>query len=247
MDQEMDSAFQRQQSSSWPTGREHRVQCGTNPLRLVLKRHVRHVANAIQGALRVSIQRGEHRIEVLLSWTGCRDELEGLAQSLIRAEAADQNLSDLRARNDTIAGVARLACIALQEDRSVLVWLVVVEPAGSHNRVRQSAGAHQSLGTPLPVVSLGGLVVFARAVCDSDGGHQRNAHSPRAQRAQDIANTSVIDVLSPNFSCAVRAKSEHDRINALDCASQRTEFGNVAYDHLRFGRKLAGDRKSTRL
>src|SRR5271165_5503763 len=107
MDQEMDSAFQRQQSSSWPTGREHRVQCGTNPLRLVLKRHVRHVANAVQGALRVNIQRGEHRIKVVLGRAGCRGEFEGLAQRMIRTKAANQYLSDLTARNDTVAGVAR--------------------------------------------------------------------------------------------------------------------------------------------
>jgi len=82
----------------------------------------------------------------------------------------------------------------LQQDEPVLVGAVVIEPAGSHNRVRQSAGAHQSLGAPLPVVSLGSLVLFAGAIGDSDGSHQRAARCARAQGAQDIANTAVINV-----------------------------------------------------
>src|SRR5208282_1063221 len=60
-------------------------------------------------------------------------------------------------------------------------------------------GAHQSLGAPLPVMSLGGHVVLAGAVGDSNGGHQRDARRPRAQGAQDIANAAIINVLSPTF------------------------------------------------
>ena len=36
----------------------------------------------------------------------------------------------------------------------MLVWLVVIEPARSHDRVRQPAGAHEPLAATLPVVSL---------------------------------------------------------------------------------------------
>src|SRR5208283_890251 len=204
-------ARERQRSSKRPPDREHHIQCGTNPLRLVLQRHIGHIANAVQRALRVSIQRGEHRIEVLWSWTGCRDEFKGLAQSLIRAEAADQNLSNLTAGNDTVAGVARLACIALQQDEPVLIGAVVIEPAGAHDCVRHS-----------------------------DGGHQRDAHFPRTQGAEDIANTSVIDVLGGHLSATVRAKGKNDGIDTVYRASQRFGLGNITYGHLRFGRKLAG-------
>jgi hypothetical protein len=51
-----------------------------------------------------------------------------------------------------------LACITLQEHTPVLVRTAVVEPTGTHERVRQSPCAHQPLGAPLPVVG------FSRAV-----------------------------------------------------------------------------------
>src|SRR5271165_6644018 len=218
----------------------HRVQIFTHPFRLVIKRHVRRVVYAVQGTLRVLIESGEQSIEILLCQTFDGDEFEGLAQRVIRDEAADQNLRDLAARYDTIAGVPCLTCIALQQDEPVLVGAVVIEPAGAHDCVRQSAGAHQSLGAPLPIMSFSGLVVFAGAVCDSDGGHQRDAHFPRTQGAEDIANTSVIDVLGGHLSATVRAKGKNDGIDTVYRASQRFGLGNITYGHLRFGRKLAG-------
>ena len=53
-----------------------------------------------------------------------------LRKCVIRAEVADQDLGDLASRNHVIAGIAGLACIALQEDKPVRVRTVVVEPAG---------------------------------------------------------------------------------------------------------------------
>jgi hypothetical protein len=61
---------------------------------------------------------------------GRRYELEGLAQRLVRVEAADQDLGDLASRDDTVAGIAGLAAVTLEEDEPVLVRTVVVEPAG---------------------------------------------------------------------------------------------------------------------
>ena len=101
--------------------REYSIQVASNPLRLVFRRLVRLVADAVQGARRVRIESSEERVEVVLRRAGVCDEFEGLAKGLIRCEAVDQDLSDLTSRNHAIAGVPGLACIALQEDKLVLV------------------------------------------------------------------------------------------------------------------------------
>ena len=90
----------------------------------------------------------------------------------------NKNLGDLAACDHTIAGIARLARIALQENQLVLVWTVVIEPAGTHNRVRQAAGAHQPFSTALPIVGLCCLVVVTYAIGDSDSRHQGDPCRP---------------------------------------------------------------------
>ena len=161
---------------------EHRIQVVTHALWLVLQRHVRNVMHAIQHALRVRIKRSEQRIEIALCWAGGSDEFEGLAQRTIGPEAADENLSDLTSRNDAVTGIACVAFVALEEDEPVLIRTIVVEPAGSDDRVRQPARSHEPFGSPLPVMGLGGTVVIAGAVGDSDGGHERDARCPGTQR-----------------------------------------------------------------
>src|SRR5208283_76680 len=217
---------------------QHCIQVMTYPVRLVLQRLVRHVAHAVQGALRVRIERGEQRVEVIRCWPGSRDQLEGLAQGVIGAEAADQDIGDLASRNYAIARIACLACIALQEDKPVLVRTVVIEPAGTHDRVRQSAGTNQPFRAPLPVVGLGGAVVRASAIGDSDGGHQRDARCPRTQRSKDVAHSAVIDALSPHLSGSVRAECEHDGVDTVHRLGKRIGAGDVTEDHLRFAGKL---------
>jgi hypothetical protein len=72
-----------------------------------------------------------------------RNQLEGLAQRLLRVQALDQHLGDLAPRHDAIARIARMAPVALEEDETMFVRAVVVEPAGTHDRVRKTARANQ--------------------------------------------------------------------------------------------------------
>jgi hypothetical protein len=44
------------------------------------------------------------------------------------------------------------AFIAVEGSKPVFIGLVVVEPAGPNDRVRQTARAHEPLGSPLPIV-----------------------------------------------------------------------------------------------
>ncbi len=53
----------------------------------------------------------------------------------------DKDLGDLAPSNDATAGIACLACVALQEYKLVLVRTVIVKPTGPHNGVWQSTGA----------------------------------------------------------------------------------------------------------
>ena len=125
------------------------------------------------------------------------DEFEAFAQRLVRRQAGDQDLGDLAARDDPVTGIAGMTAIALEEHKPMLVWLVVVEPAGSHDRVRQSAGAHQPLAASLPVVRLGPAVVVALTVGHADGGHQGDAYRSAAQRGEHVADAAVVDALAP--------------------------------------------------
>ena len=115
----------------------HGLQVVSHPLRLLLQRHVRQVVNRVQRAWRVRIEPSELRIKVVLRLASGGDEFEAFAQRPIRCQAGDQDLGDLATRDDAVTGVADVAPIPLQEHESMLVWLVVIEPAGSHDRVRQ--------------------------------------------------------------------------------------------------------------
>ena len=106
-------------------------------LRLVRKWHVRQVPYSIGRALRVRIEASEQSVEVAGRRTGLGDKFERLARCLVGAEAVDQHLCDLAARDDPVAGIAGVPPVALQKDEPVLVRSVVVEPAGTHDRVRQ--------------------------------------------------------------------------------------------------------------
>ena len=96
---------------------QHCIQVMTYPVGLVFKRHVRRVAHAVQASFGVGFQSREQRGEVVLRRAGGRDKLESLAQGVIRNETADENLCNLASRDDSIAGIAGLARIALQEDK----------------------------------------------------------------------------------------------------------------------------------
>ena len=119
----------------------------------------------------------------------------------------------------------------------MLVGTVVVEPAGPHDRVGQPAGAHQPLGAPLPVVGLGGAVVGAGAIGDSDGSHQCDARFSRTQRPQDVTHTAVVDALGPHLSGTVGAEGKHDGLDTVRHAGKRVGSSDVSDEHLRFGGK----------
>ena len=112
----------------------------SHSVRLVLQRHVRQIVNRVQCAGQVPIEPSELRIKVGLCGALSGDQFEAFAYGAIRCEARDQHLGELAARNDAVTGVAGLAPIPLQEHESMLVWLVVVEPAGPHDRVRDLSG-----------------------------------------------------------------------------------------------------------
>jgi hypothetical protein len=54
---------------------------------------------------------------------------------VIGDEAVDQDLSDLSTRDDTVARIAGLMRIALQQREPVLIGTIVVEPAGAHDLI----------------------------------------------------------------------------------------------------------------
>src|SRR5512132_2158714 len=102
--------------------------------------------------------------------------------------------------------------VALQQDKSQVIGLVVIEPSGSHDRVRMTAGPDQPLRAALPVMGLGGAVVGAGAVGDADRRHQGDARRPGAKSDQDVAYSAVVDGLSPGLAGTIRAKGEHDAV-----------------------------------
>jgi hypothetical protein len=120
----------------------------------------------------------------------------------------------------------------LQHDELLLVGIVVVEPAGTHDRVRQAAGAHEPLAAPLPVVS-GGVLGNA------DRGHQRDPRLTGSEGTEHVADRAVVDLLG-GVGPAVRAVGEHDPVYALDSLGEGALLGQVAGDYLGAGRQRAG-------
>jgi len=121
----------------------------------------------------------------------------------------------------------------------MLVCLVVVEPAGSHDRVWQAADAHETLAASLPIVRLRSAVVVALTVGHADGRHQGDAHRPAAKRGEHVANPAVVDLLRLGLATSVRAVCEHDRIHAIDRCSQRVRPCEIAGNHLHLRQQLA--------
>ena len=54
---------------------------------------------------------------------GWATKFEAFAQRPVRGQAGDQDLSELAARDDSVAGVAGVAAIPLQKHELMLVWL----------------------------------------------------------------------------------------------------------------------------
>src|SRR5712691_6843671 len=211
----------------------------SHSVRLVLQRNVRQIVNRVQCARRVPIEPSELRIKVGLRLTLSGDEFETFAQRSIRRQTGDQDLGELATRDDPVAGVAGMPAIALEQYESMFVWLVVVEPARSHDRVRQTAGAYEPLTAALPIVGLRLAVVVALTVGDADGGHQRDAHRPPVQRGEHASDSPVVDPLRSGLAAAVRAVCEDDCIHAIDRGSQRVRTCEVTDDHLRIGKQFA--------
>src|SRR5215210_3319100 len=82
-----------------------------------------------------------------------------------------------------------------------------VQRDGGPIRVRQPAAAHEPLTAALPIVGLRLAVVVALTVGDADGGHQRDAHRPAAQRGEYAPDSTVVDPLRSGLA-AVRAVRE---------------------------------------
>jgi hypothetical protein len=69
------------------------------------------------------------------------DELEGLPVGRRGGQAADQHLGELASGDGAVGRAAGPPAVALQEHQVQLVGVVVVEPAGSQDRVRPATGA----------------------------------------------------------------------------------------------------------
>src|SRR5271156_5521993 len=103
----------------------------------------------------------------------------------------------------------------------MFVGFVVVEPARTHDRVRQSARTNQSLRTSFPIVRFRGAIVGTGAIGDSDGSHERDTRCSRTKRRKDVAYAAIVDRLSPHFYSPVRAEREHYGIDTVDRSGQR--------------------------
>ena len=113
----------------------------------------------------------------------------------------------------------------------LLVGRLVVEPAGSHDRVRVAAGPDESLGATLPVVRLGGAVVGAVPVGDADRGHEGDPHrSGRRRRPARCVLRRNRRVSAPPLSGAVGAQGQHDGVDTVDGGGEGLGSGDVA-DH----------------
>src|SRR5271154_99231 len=108
----------------------------------------------------------------------------------------------------------------------MFVGFVVVEPARTHDRVRQSARTHQSLRTSFPIVRFRRAIVGTGAIGDSDGSHERDARCSRTKRRKDVAYAAIVDRLSSRLASPVRAECEHDGIDTVYCGGQRFWAGN---------------------
>lgn len=75
----------------------------------------------IQRAGRVRIEPAELGIKVVLRVATGGDEFEALAPRPVGRQAGNQDLRDLAARDDPVAGITSLTAIPLKEDESMLV------------------------------------------------------------------------------------------------------------------------------
>eukprot|EP00981_Chlorochromonas_danica_P005378 scaffold1091_cov164-Ochromonas_danica.AAC.1 len=171
------------------------LQVIAHALRLLVQRHVGDIANGIQRALLIAVQRPEQGVQIGLRRPLLRDQFEGLGLRRIRRQAGDEYLGYLRPRDHAIAGVAGMPRVALQQRQPVLVGFVVVEPAGPHDRIGSSAGAHEPLAASFPVMRLGPAVIIAHPIGHADRGHQRDPGRPVAKCVQNVANTAIIHAL----------------------------------------------------
>ena len=155
------------------------------------------------------------------------------------ARSAPQYLGDLPARDHTVARVAGMTRVALQEDETVLAWRLEVEPAGPHDRVRQAAGAHEPLPAALPVVDLGGPVEGARTVGHADRRHQGDADRAATECTQHVAHAAVVDLFGRCLAAAVAAMREHVGVDAFNGSHQGGGLRQIADDAFRLRGQIA--------
>jgi hypothetical protein len=112
----------------------------------------------------------------------------------------------------------------------MLISFVVVEPSGTNDRVRTSSPTDEPFCPPLPVVRLGGAVIRASPVRNSDGSHQCNAGLLRTERCEDVPDSAVIHRLSAHLPRTIRTMREDDGVNISDCRADRVEASQVSND-----------------
>ena len=147
------------------------------------------------------------------------DKLQRFVVGFVAAQRRHQYARNLCACDCAVFGTCVTMRVTLQEYESLLVGIVVVEPAGAHDGVFVAAGAHQTFGTSFPVVRLIITVVFRIHVGHADRRHQGDAHLTPIQGEQGIAHRAVIDLFDHRRT-VVRTHGEYDAIDAVQCAFQ---------------------------
>jgi hypothetical protein len=111
------------------------------------------------------------------------------------------------------------------------------KPAGTHDRVRQSADTYESFRAAFPVMRFRRAVALTGTVREANCGHQRDARFPGSQRVQDVTNATVIDSLRSYPSFAVRPRREYDCIDAIHSGREASGTGDIADNNPRLRRK----------
>jgi hypothetical protein len=111
-------------------------------LRFVCQWHVFDVLRAVERPGPIGLQRSKEGVEVLRGPSTFSDELKRFADGCVRAQASNQDLSDLAPRHGTVTGIAGPPRVTLQQHESEFSGLVVIEPSGPHDRVQMTAGPY---------------------------------------------------------------------------------------------------------
>lgn len=203
--------------------RGHCAEVPTYAFRFGFGGHVRLVPDSVDRTGRVLFQGSEDGLQVPLGRATLGDEFEGHVVGRAGGKAVDQHAGDLVTCDDTVRGASRVAGVALQRCDCQLVTVVIVEPAGTNDRVGVAAGPDEAFATSLPVVR-------AAAPGNPDGRHECDAHAAAAKGLEDVFNGSIVDCFG-RFGVTVRtALGEDDGIDVGHSVGEGFGPGQFAHN-----------------